>query len=78
MWDFIQPEKSLSEFKLLRMNMPNHGKEKIAWGQDFPTIGARIKATIDSVSDVSRRILVAHDWGCVYGYYLDRVRYDVI
>lgn len=58
--------------------MPNHGKEKIAWGQDFPVLCKRIVETIDSVQNVDRKILVAHDWGCVYGYFIDRVNILVI
>lgn len=53
--------------------MPNAGKEKIAWGQDFETLTERIKETIDSVEGISRRILVCHDWGCIYGYLVDQV-----
>ena len=55
------------------MNFPNYGKERIAWGQDFPVIVDRIKATIDTQTGVNRRVLVAHDWGCVYGYMVDEV-----
>jgi hypothetical protein len=53
--------------------MPNHGKEKIPWGQNFDVLRDRIKKTIDTVNDVDKIVLVAHDWGCLYGYHIDRV-----
>lgn len=74
MWEnYIQPGKNLSEFRILTMNFPNSGKEKISWGQDFDTISERIKKTVDLVEGVNKRILVCHDWGCVYGYLTDQV-----
>ena len=68
MWDCLSPEATLGEFQLLRMNIPNHGSEKIPWGQDFEVLRDRIKLTINQVEGVKDRVLVAHDWGCVYGY----------
>lgn len=64
----------LPEYKLMYIDFPNHGAEKISWGQDFKTIAIRAKNTIDIVPNVNKRILVCHDWGCVFGYVLDHVK----
>lgn len=47
MWDCFEPDASLGQFRLLRMNIPNHGSEKIPWGQNFEILRERIKLTID-------------------------------
>ena len=47
MWDYITPDALLGDFRLLRMNIPNRGNEKIPWGQNFEVLRDRIKATID-------------------------------
>lgn len=74
MWEhYMDASKTFGRYRLLKINMPNAGKEKIAWGQDFETLAERIKATIDSVAGISRRILICHDWGCIYGYLVDQV-----
>ena len=64
---------ALSDYRQLYINFPNHGKEKIPWGQDFKMIALRTKHTIDSVPNIEKRILVSHDWGCIYGYVIDQV-----
>lgn len=74
MWEYYMGvSNELKDFKILKINFPNYGKEKIAWGQDFPIIQSRLKATIDSVTGVDKRVLVCHDWGCIYGYLVDEV-----
>lgn len=74
MWEhYMDASRTFGKYKLLKINMPNAGNERIAWGQDFELLSERIKATVDSVEGVSRRILVSHDWGCIYGYVLDHV-----
>ena len=75
MWDnYMSVDTTFSKYRVLKINMPNAGKEKIAWGQDFHMLTERIKATVDSVDGVSRRLLVCHDWGCMYGYLVDQVQ----
>lgn len=69
----MQSEQNFADYKQLYINLPNYGQEKIKWGQDFPVLVERIKATIDEVPGVDRRILISHDWGCHYGYMVDQV-----
>lgn len=62
---------------MLFINLPNSTKtqEYLKWGQDFPVIADRIKATLDEVGlqRFDKKMIVAHDWGCVYAYHFDQV-----
>ena len=72
LWD--QVISQLEEtYCILNISYPNYSpKEKYPYGNDFEEIGHRIKTTIDSVNDTKRKIVVvSHDWGAVFGYYLD-------
>jgi hypothetical protein len=78
MWEYYMGvSNELKDYKILKINLPNYGKERIPWGQDFPIILDRLKATIDSVTGVEKRVLVCHDWGCFHGYHLDEVNWLV-
>lgn len=73
MWDWINWQENLSNNHLLFINFPNtNGKVDNKWGQDFPEMIEDIKFTIDSLNAASKnKLLVAHDWGCFYGYMFD-------
>lgn len=43
------------------------------WGKDFPDVIDDLKFTFDSLNiDSKQKVLVAHDWGCFYGYMFDK------
>lgn len=43
------------------------------WGRDFPEIIEDLKLTLDSLNIAGKKkLLVAHDWGCFYGYLFDQ------
>ena len=44
----MQAEQNFSDYRQLYINLPNYGKEKISWGQDFPMLIERIRATVDA------------------------------
>ena len=69
----MQSEENFADYKQLYINFPNYGKEKIPWGQEFPVVVDRLKATIDLIPGVDKKILISHDWGCFYGYVFDQV-----
>lgn len=74
MWDWIGWQEDLSQHHLLFLNFPNtNGKVDHKWGKDFPEIIADLKFTFDSLNIGSKqKVLVAHDWGCFYGYMFDK------
>ena len=65
------------DFQLMFINFPNTTKTQpeIKYGEDFPVIVDRLKATFDCLKDqkFDKKVLVAHDWGCFYGYLYDEV-----
>ena len=74
LWEWINYKQELSSKHLLFMNFSNtNGKVDMKWGKDFPEIVEDIKVTIErlDLTNKKNKILVAHDWGCVYGYMLD-------
>ena len=77
MWDWINWKDELKDYRLLFINLPNTaGKVTHKWGVDFPQITENIKYTIDNIegfSKIQKKMLVAHDWGCFYGYLVDEV-----
>ena len=60
---------------MLFIDFPNTASDKaeIKWGQDFPVIVDRLRATLEKFDSYENKVLVAHDWGCVYGYMFDKV-----
>ena len=76
-WEPLEWKQTISENRLLFINFPNttNTQEQLKWGQDFPVVVDRIKATLDAVKaeQFEKRIIVAHDWGCVYTYQFDQV-----
>lgn len=72
LWDKVIPEIEQTYY-ILNVSYPNYSpEEKYPKGNDFEQIGNRIKATIDLVNDTKRKVVVvSHDWGAVFGYYLD-------
>jgi hypothetical protein len=57
------------------INWPNTaGEVTHKWGVDFPQMTLNLKATLDSIPEVTKaekRTIVAHDWGCFYAYLFD-------
>ncbi len=78
-WEPLDHANTLKDSQQLFINFPNTSKtqEEIKWGQDFPVIVQRMRATFDAInlSKYEKRIAVAHDWGCFYFYLYDKVRY---
>lgn len=76
-WEPLEWNQNLSDKRLLFINFPNTTKTQpyIKWGQDFPVVVDRIKATLDEVGldRFQKKIIVAHDWGCFYSYSFDQV-----
>lgn len=73
MWDWINWKEDLNQNDLLFVNFPNtNGKVTHSWGKDFPELVEDLKYTIDQLQPHKKKILVAHDWGCYYGYMLDQ------
>ncbi len=72
LWDKIIAPFEKDNY-ILNISYPNyHPKETKAKGEDFEAMADRIKLTIDHVNDTKRRVVVvSHDWGAVYGYYVD-------
>jgi len=62
------------DYYILNISYPNFSpKETKAKGEDFEVIADRIKLTIDHVNDTKRKVvLVSHDWGAIFGYYVDQ------
>lgn len=72
LWEGLNWKQDLNNHHLLFINLPNtNGKVTHKWGKDFPELVQDIKFTVDQVDSKKNKILVAHDWGCVYGYMLD-------
>ena len=74
LWDKITPAFDKDYF-ILNITYPNFSeKEKNPKGVDFEEMSRRIKATIDYVNDTKRKVvIVSHDWGSIYGYYIDHL-----
>lgn len=71
-WDRIGWKQDLNDNHILFINLPNtNGKITHPWGKDFPELIEDIKFTIDGVAADKKKVLVAHDWGCFYGYMFD-------
>lgn len=77
MWEPLDAANTLKDNQLLFINFPNTSKtqEDIKWGQDFPVIVQRMKATFDAIglSKFEKKVVMAHDWGCFYAYLFDKV-----
>jgi hypothetical protein len=50
-WEPLEWKETISGNRLLFINFPNSTKtqENLKWGQDFPVIVDRIKATLDEI-----------------------------
>lgn len=76
-WEPLDANNTLKDNRLLYINFPNTSKtqDQIKWGQDFPMIVQRMKATFDEVglSKFDKKVVMAHDWGCFYTYLYDKV-----
>lgn len=74
MWKWINWKEELSDKHLLFINFPNtNGNVDLKWGKDFPEIVDDLKLVIGSLNVTKKnKILVGHDWGCVYGYMFDQ------
>ena len=73
LWDSLNWKEDLNDYDLVFINMPNtNGKATHRWGKDFPELVEDIKFSIDQFQTSKNKVLVCHDWGCVYGYMLDQ------
>ena len=74
LWDNISPNFE-KDYYIISISYPNFSeKEQKKWGEDFPDMARRIKATLDFENKAKRRItLVAHDWGAIYAYTFDQL-----
>jgi len=61
------------EYYILNISYPNYSHKEIKpKGDDFEDMADRIKLTIDHVNETKRKVvMVSHDWGSVFGYYVD-------
>ncbi len=76
MWDWINWKDELAaDHKLLFIDFPNYSSAQadIKWGQDFSVIVDRLRATLEKFDNYENKVLVSHDWGCIYGYTFDKV-----
>lgn len=48
------------------------------WGYSFDDVVTRLEKTIEAVGAGKPVILVAHDWGCLYAYMLEKKRPDLV
>ena len=71
-WDDVIPQFETENY-VLNISYPNYSqKERNPRGINFEELANRIKATIDHVNGTNRKIIVvSHDWGAAYGYFLD-------
>jgi len=72
LWSKVLPDLQKDSY-LLNVSYPNYSdKEKSKWGEDFPIIAQRLKATIDEVNVTKRKVIFCvHDWGCIISYVFD-------
>lgn len=76
LWDPLIHHLS-DDFLCLNISYPNFStmSRESKWGYDFPAINQALKNTIDEVYseiNVKEKIVVSHDWGCFFGYFLDQ------
>lgn len=82
LWDPII-SALVPEFLCVNVSYPNFAtlKKEAKWGYDFPEIADALKRTIDRIDltpnehktvILKEKIIVAHDWGCVYAYCFDK------
>jgi len=71
-WNKIIPPLEQNHY-ILNISYPNYSpKEKSPWGISLEETVYRIKATIEEVNETKRTlILIGHDWGAFYAYYID-------
>jgi hypothetical protein len=77
-WDPLDWQNTMKDNKLIFINFPNTSstQQALKWGQDFPVIVQRMKATVDAATvGCNKKVMVAHDWGCTYGYIFDKVKF---
>lgn len=74
-WDTLHLSQKLKDVRVVLIDLPNtKGKVEANWGSDFNQIVADLFITLSWAQRdrKDRTILVAHDWGCFYGYMFDQ------
>ena len=76
-WKSLNMEETLPTTTRLFINFPNTTPTQpyLKWGQDFPVLVERIKASFDQVGvdGYRQKMLVGHDWGAIYAHLYDKV-----
>ena len=82
LWDPLIAPFAL-DFLCANISYPNFAtlKQESKWGYDFPEITEALKRTLDKIDltpnesntvILKEKLLIAHDWGCFYGYIFDK------
>lgn len=66
-------------YRCVTTDLPGFGREDPPkWGHSFDDITSRLENTIEAVGNGEPVLLVAHDWGCLFAYMLEKKRPDLV
>lgn len=75
-----QVEFFKKEYRCIVVTLPNFGKQDnpYSWGLTLPEVVDRLSKAVEEHSKKKQVTLIIHDWGSLFGFYLQGERPDLV